>query len=1412
MNCSQLGLVVGAIVVSINSATAADLQVSVEGLVSPTDKTTTLTVRTSRTTGKFPLPASDRPKFWFDCTQRSGWTFDADGNVTKIPSLVGDRSLTTGGLVSWTGWSNGSKPPLAPKLVVADSSLGGLPALDFGKLGSMQALVFDAVGASAVNEYANIGTVIAVWGSQNGGGWLLGGGPGTATGNNSYSMAWWRGGSWSKATGTYVATFDYDSPVLGYDYAAAAGKNGVVRHDGMPTIPTKVGFNHGWEVVTLSPTEASLVATGLGVGDSRSGQPWYSGGMKVAELMIFERLLTPVEMSKIETWLRQKWFGQSVEGVDGCARVSRISPRNSEEEATVTAVVPADEVLSIGFLEGMRGRNSALVKAGAGAMEIKEATGFAALTKIEGGSLKFSGKRPIPALSDLTDLYLHFDATDLASVISETRDGTEYVSYWKDLLGGKIWNKQAFFRQTIEANQPRILRNAVGTGLHMIDFGTLSAPRWMRVAKGDVNADGSIASSADSSIGGVSTIIAVMGVQAGGGRITILDLPACERYKNGFDASKYSAQFPILNSKIIDASRGISATNGTVWVNGLKIGHEEGYGTPGYVVVALRVPGDTAQYLAAGLNSSQGVDFGGGFRLGEMFIYNRILGDREVEDVSAYLMNRWFGREAPGYAKVADRAALADVQDVSASEGTSLDVEAGVVAHIGAVSASGNIAKTGAGTLDVEKLTAAKTLTIDGGKVRTIDEAAVPAVALAASPCLHLDAADASTFELVSGDGIDYVKRWYSKDRLNAAYLTYGNYLYRPWLNADKAVRDVPMVDFGDYGNGAYLVLEKALYSMRDVFVIIDGEKGGGYLFSGRGSCNNLSGDECPNYKHSMPGEPMDYFPDIWTSPRALIAPNMSAITAYGEILTNGVAVTASCKFPKSAALLEFRPQAATGAYLIGCEKPWGSRGGFRLGEVIVYDRKLSARERVATRNYLMAKWFGRAPEALPDEDTKSEIVALAGTGGSFEKANGGDLTIGDLTSFSGTVAVAAGSMTLAKSLPAVEPKLATEGRIAHFDASDAASLTLVGKDGYTGVSEWRSQVNGWKAAAVAKYFGDKTTDLPQLKAASLNGKATVFLPETSGAMLFENADGLTNDVVGIRSAFWVIGTVNDVSGGYLMGGGCLNSSGRGKRSYAWARSDAGRLDANASILGDISLDYLRWRFDWMLDDADVSIERTAFGPERWHVLNSRVKEGWEQGVITASGFAFDGRLLDNENGWNDFWKYSGRQNLAEVILYDRRLTDQERAETLAYLQAKWGFCLAAQESGTDLSVSAGAVVDLGGRQKMRSVSGGGLIEGTLDVATLSADCAVMEAAAVPEIRGTLRLSDGYKVRLSHFNAARGVCLVPIARAQNIVGDRQAFTLVGDALPDGWRAKLRFADGLLSAEVGPKPGFSVIVR
>ena len=124
------------------------------------------------------------PIFHLDASQTNGWTFGANGtSVRKLPSLAGVRYL-----LSQTGkyihelskrdpdsklWDANDYWSLVEPELAKDESIGA-PVLDFGAQGSRRAFLFDYENEpdtfQKTNRLANIGTVIALWNSEQGGG------------------------------------------------------------------------------------------------------------------------------------------------------------------------------------------------------------------------------------------------------------------------------------------------------------------------------------------------------------------------------------------------------------------------------------------------------------------------------------------------------------------------------------------------------------------------------------------------------------------------------------------------------------------------------------------------------------------------------------------------------------------------------------------------------------------------------------------------------------------------------------------------------------------------------------------------------------------------------------------------------------------------------------------------------------------------------------------------------------------------------------------------------------------------------------------------------------------------------------------------------------------------------------------
>jgi hypothetical protein len=180
----------------------------------------------------------------------------------------------------------------------------------------------------------------------------------------------------------------------------------------------------------------------------------------------------------------------------------------------------------------------------------------------------------------------------------------------------------------------------------------------------------------------------------------------------------------------------------------------------------------------------------------------------------------------------------------------------------------------------------------------------------------------------------------------------------------------------------------------------------------------------------------------------------------------------------------------------------------------------------------------------------------------------------------------------------------------------------------------------------------------------------------------------------------------------------------------------------------------------------------------------------------------------------NDTSDRNGSQRLAEVVLYDKRLTDDELAAGQAYLRIKWGLD-AFQRSMTNrvsVVVADGAALDLGGgEQYLECVSGAGVVSnGTLSVSKLVADPLVGPLA----LDGTFSASEGMEVEVSNFSSVGQdgkIPLVACGAVENLSLLRSA-VFSGDMSWAGcYKAKLVYEDGMLSVKFVPR-GMVLIVE
>ena len=490
-----------------------------------------------------------------------------------------------------------------------------------------------------------------------------------------------------------------------------------------------------------------------------------------------------------------------------------------------------------------------------------------------------------------------------------------------------------------------------------------------------------------------------------------------------------------------------------------------------------------------------------------------------------------------------------------------------------------------------------------------------------------------------------------------------------------------------------------------------------------------------------------------------------------GTTLTNGVAVTPTDYVPPPGVftVTEFHP--ACGVHISGLANDRDVArfaGGIRLAEVILYERDLTMREQVATRNYLMLKWFGATPATLPDPvsatdslrritvdgaaefatDGALDVESLVGTG-TFVKKGTGTLTLLDPTAFTGTVSVAEGTLACGGTTPAAFGGLvAPEDLLFHVDAGQGLT-TVTNDDGRVEVTEWKSTLDdGWAAVP----FEDENRST-LVRADDLRRRDVVDMAKNAGQAMRFTQNGTTSLLEGIASAFWVIGSQN--GGGYLLGGGHHNINWDGGR-FNFMRGGSGGARADDPILSSewVCPDNLKTA-DWRLDGAAVVPTVTGLSGS-WDLVSMNITD-MRNPTSNADGFAFDGRTVDNGGGLES---RLGCQRLAEVILYRRSLTDAERESVEAYLRAKWRLDgTLATTNGMGVALAAGTTLDLGGRrQYLASVTGAGTIRnGTLALGTLIADPEVEVPTCAAD--AVLEVAEGQRVLVRNAAVTRDTVL-----------------------------------------------------
>ena len=1305
------------------------------------------TVLVAETVAADSLPDVGTPIFWFDCSDRTGWTIDPDTKaVTSIPSKTGDgRSLATAFSEpgNWTGWSGGSVAPLGPILVEDVEELQGGALLDFGEQGSGRGLIFNPLASTATSQYPygsnvleNIGTVVAIYDSSNGGGFLLGGGYGVSTiGQEADGIHFIRGATHSEAATGKKSS--YREPTLRvvtdnvYSYhSPTQAINGVVWQNGIPTTPHFTGFSGGWEVLAFEPRSYKSCpvllpqATGIGINDTRSIYRDSSGGMRIAEMVIYGKVLTAAERQKVEAYLVKKWFGRSIRGHNGNARIGDVRVWKSGwlqgDLPNLTVSAPAGERLTIERLRGGRGRSKpenrkpTLIKDGAGALVIGEARENGLEIELRQGTLAFE-RRAVPTNLPW-GVFFHVDASKIETLERTTVDGVQHVSHWDavEQLPWMGYETRLCATSIVDvASRPSFIPNVFGPGMGVVDFGAFGSGQCFRFVR--KNAAEPIVK-----YKGMTTVIAVIGAQGGGGNL-MEDAggSAMGYFRRGASGVTYQTALLPASTSHPATHPTLMPSDGVVFVDGVRLAPSAGYPDTGYHLLAIQTAG--SQMTAVG-----GWPYAdarcGGMRIAELVIYDRVLTEREFMDAQAYLNAKWFKRRTPGYDAPEGASRAGESRAVVVEGDSTIEVSGGTVQLDALTSPTLVAPKIDLGEVEVR-----------GGSLRLAPDGITNVAMMAEAPAFHLDVSAANTLDITVENGTNFVQRWYDTSFNNLLMPSAASSAKLPWITTDAADLEglsgaVAAVDFGST-NRCTLNFGRPLDSIRSAFVVWRP----GHEFSsilGSSGSNGTALDFARNMNSALTTHPLFY---VHGSTYPVI---------NGVVKEDGVVMaTPSATLPSDGwHLIEVHPTCPVHASALCADRgavtgSGGAIGGSRYVEIILYTRELSERERTATRNYLRQKWFGVAPEPLPEVERQSiqagtwrvdgeesvsavdDIAADRIVGeGTLVKSGPGTMEVDDITALTGKVTVAEGTLALKLPPPAADGEFVSDSLILHLDANVGVTTEIDPDTSEPRVTRWDSaDGGGWYA--VPGTYGVVAN--PVLINNARAGCSAVNLSTNEHQyMVFMDPNGVQAPLTNIRSVVWVMNTRE--GGGMLLGGGHDYPYNHPNNRWNFHRGvyykvpgEATNRTVNAEFkLGCALLSANGQRnlqessTTWRVNGSAVSTSTQNVLSGDWDMISMAMSSD-DDPATEAEALACDGRAIAG----GGFYQRSGGQLMGELLIYSNALTSVQMEGLEAYLKRKWGFVRPQVTNLAEVAVAEGAALDLqGSSQYLAGISGAGVV------------------------------------------------------------------------------------------------------
>ena len=948
---------------------------------------------------------------------------------------------------------------------------------------------------------------------------------------------------------------------------------------------------------------------------------------------------------------------------------------------------------------------------GAGRLEVGPSIGRANDLNFQvtgSGTLAFDGSLDESSVeATLAKAALHLDASRAETVSSsyeeDEGDARNWVTTWSDVRGeGYNYVVRSTYTSTgdsywVKRARPAFVSSVVSpTQRHFVDFGA-------RVNTGAAQSGVPTNCMMDlkREITGIRAVIMVVRAQDGGNLSGATVLGHSSKYDLATEGANLVHGSGLADARFgeaeVDGVRGLVATYGSDGFNMSKL--------TGLHVIAMQFRGTGTAAINLIGSDRHYTSRSCGFMLGELLVFTNDLTRVERYAASRYLANKWKGDDE-----------MMDAGSVIMGASASISVADGKTASVREVSAKdGRITKTGGGTLRMGRLVPETTsIDVAAGGIDFESDVRVPSTsAPATNAYIWLDAQKvASLVTNHFGTVTNYVTEWkdcradkadtvsatsYYTEPPRIPYLVENAWGTRPAISFgdNKGLNTRSWMKFPNWKSNSTTTEAFAGFMVMRPNVTGSSMSYFGYSASLLDFMRNTPGLLlATNYYQPEPGGA------TWTINGRVVDPYANE-GAYINQTTNFVLIAFSSQRAAQVNCIT-KDRYSDTYYKDNC-------GDISIGEMIVYNHKITEREFRDTEAYLMEKWgLGAHPDAQTTQKVKNVTF---GAGASAVIGGGNDVYVESISSGDGTI-VKTGSGSLSVCSPSCTAVTVEGGTLElrpyqdelmrkalwHFDVSDASCRveeTTENGDGSvtTNVTKLLDvRKNGLDARSTLGSYPTFVMAHPTLTTATMpDGSAKTVLDfghnrntsstsstvtDAAGMLITRNGSTSFTGYNKIRESFTVI---SDANGGYGQIMGC-----RSVLNYL-RNTSAPLLNTNHAS------EYVKNGYiavDGVVRSATYSL------PAGFHVIS-----------FGATGNTESGMLVQDRNCT------AGGSYFAEQVVFTNALTQAERTMMETYLAYKWfGGDLPSTVVG-DLSVASGATFSVGEFTCVASsLSGGGTV------------------------------------------------------------------------------------------------------